>query len=80
MQLDGETTVEVSQTPGPKGTYETGTLVTMEVKNLDPCLTVDWRGALRVIGEPGLIATVQINDETFITMYFPRKYIVSCAQ
>ncbi len=74
MLLEGETTVEVSQTPGPKGTYETGTLVTMAVKELDAYHTADWRGVLSIFGQSGLTATVRITDETFISLSFVPKY------
>ena len=74
MLFDGKAKLEVSPTPGPKGTYETGTLVTMTIKELYSYHTVDWRGVLRVFGQSRLIATVKITEETFISVIFVPNY------
>ena len=69
--MEGSMVIEVSPTANAQGTFEKGTIVTMEVQQLGQFKRVDWRGVMRVIDENSRVATVRITDETWITVFFP---------
>ncbi len=63
MFVDGGT-VRISPTPGPKGAYEQGTLVTLTAYMVFPY--VDWTG---VDGKADRTGVTRMGQETFIEVF-----------